>query len=1007
MKKVILTITLMIITFTCSITLFTKKMTISAAEDSTINYDPELRAAWVSYFTGDIRYTNQADYCKSIDEILDALEYYNMNAIIFHVRANHDAWYKSELNVVNSQLAQVNFDEFDPLEYVITESHKRGIEFHAWLNPYRLGTSSKYPTAAGTATNFSQYRNNPASKASNILVGNTLTILDPGIPSVREFLINTCLELAENYDIDAIHFDDYFYAAGINDNNTYEKYNTDRLSVDDFRRQQVDIFIKDLKDSLDEFNKTNHRFVQLGIAPTGVYKNADSQTEANTPLSSYRYDTNGNLTYPKGATLGCQMHYGSYLYCDTLKWVNNEWINYILPQTYWAIDHDRAHFDKLINWWAKAVKNKNVNLYAGMGIYMWLNCKENGRSDEAYEQLQITKGLSNVKGTSIYSYEQVGEAYKNKDKPAPSGYGAQVQMTEVKEKVWYNKAILPEIAGFSSEQIGSVKNFKQDGHTITFDRLDNAKFYIVYRDVNAINYSDDEIVAIFGSDDDVIVWSDQEAESNYIYDVVPLSYTNTLGKPVAKVVNYVSGNVQCQVALDELHNDVLDYNEVINLNLNNETNAYLYFGEESSEQLTDYLWTSSQPDVLEVNGEGVLNLKALGTSVIEGKSKTQDDKICKITINVYNDETILDKKYTVKFVNVNGETLKTESVQYGHSATPPENPTVDSNEKYIYTFAGWDSTYYNITENTTINAIYNLDFQIYHVIYKNLNGDILKEEDVKYSHASTPPEDPTMEATYQYTYTFAGWDYDYNKITCDVTINALYNTRDKTYYIHFNDGTNTSSYRYYHYEEVYPGENPVKDGYLFAGWYYDQEYTEPCQFPLKLKQNTTVYAKWDEKVEVSFYDEDENLIETKAVAKGSIVTAPDLDDIDGYKFLGWSVSGNPDELYDLTDPILEDCDLYAVYGQVFIVRFYDYNGKLISEQEVLKGDSAIAPTLDDNGKNRFAGWNQSFDNVNDDLDIHPVIKKGCSCKQSAYVLIAVSVFTALGSILVVFKKRNY
>ena len=222
MKKVILTITLMIITFTCSITLFTKKMTISAAEDSTINYDPELRAAWVSYFTGDIRYTNQADYCKSIDEILDALEYYNMNAIIFHVRANHDAWYKSELNVVNSQLAQVNFDEFDPLEYVITESHKRGIEFHAWLNPYRLGTSSKYPTAAGTATNFSQYRNNPASKASNILVGNTLTILDPGIPSVREFLINTCLELAENYDIDAIHFDDYFYAAGINDNNTYK-----------------------------------------------------------------------------------------------------------------------------------------------------------------------------------------------------------------------------------------------------------------------------------------------------------------------------------------------------------------------------------------------------------------------------------------------------------------------------------------------------------------------------------------------------------------------------------------------------------------------------------------------------------------------------------------------------------------------------------------------------------------------------------------------------------------
>ncbi|MFR7880233.1 MAG: family 10 glycosylhydrolase [Christensenellales bacterium] len=96
------------------------------------------------------------------------------------------------------------------------------------------------------------------------------------------------------------------------------------------------------------------------------------------------------------------MHYESYLYCDTLKWVNNEWINYILPQTYWAQNHSLAPYEKLINWWNQAVSKKNVNLYAGMGIYMWLN-----NANEAYEQLVINDALENVQGTSIYSYNRL------------------------------------------------------------------------------------------------------------------------------------------------------------------------------------------------------------------------------------------------------------------------------------------------------------------------------------------------------------------------------------------------------------------------------------------------------------------------------------------------------------------------------------------------------------------------------------------------------------------------
>lgn len=141
---------------------------------------------------------------------------------------------------------------FDPLEYVITEAHKRGIEFHAWLNPYRIG--STYGSKQEVADAYSAYPNNPASNENNVLIGSPLQILDPGIPEVREFIIDTCLEIVENYDVDAIHFDDYFYADGIDDSETRAKYNTEGLSVSDFRRKQVDTFIYNLKLELDEFN---------------------------------------------------------------------------------------------------------------------------------------------------------------------------------------------------------------------------------------------------------------------------------------------------------------------------------------------------------------------------------------------------------------------------------------------------------------------------------------------------------------------------------------------------------------------------------------------------------------------------------------------------------------------------------------------------------------------------------------------------------------------------------
>ena len=276
------------------------------------------------------------------------MEEYGLNCIIFHVRTHNNALYKSELNPVASWFANVNFDEFDPLAWAIEETHKRGIEFHAWLNPYRISTNGgKTQYVSGSIP-----ANNPVNDSSKLLQSGNSIILNPGIQSNRDFIVDSCMEVVENYDVDAIHFDDYFYISGVE---------TDKS--DDWKRQQVDLFIEQLSNELRAYNEEHNKAIQLGISPSGIYRNGGYST---TPT----YDSNGNLTSPLYSNTSGFAHYGNYLYSDTLKWINEEWIDYIMPQTYWSLEQTVAQFGSLSRWWSWAVANKDVNLYLGMGIYM-------------------------------------------------------------------------------------------------------------------------------------------------------------------------------------------------------------------------------------------------------------------------------------------------------------------------------------------------------------------------------------------------------------------------------------------------------------------------------------------------------------------------------------------------------------------------------------------------------------------------------------------------------------
>ena len=528
MKKVI-----GIILIICLLLLIPTGKKVNATEYDYVDPDQEFRAVWVTPLGGDsnlVTYNSEASFKSNCEYIFTIMEENNLNALIYHVRTHNNALYKSNLNPVATYWSNVNFNSFDPLEWLISECHKRGYEFHAWLNPYRCGSNH-----VGSYNNL-----NPASSAANTLTYNSNTILNPGLPVVREFIRDTVLEIVENYDVDAIHFDDYFYMnMGANgaltgettilneaDQTTYETYidnnpgcgfsKNSTNNKADWRRLQVDNLIEMLDEALDTYNTTNHKYVQLGIAPTGVYQNG---------TGTVTYDGNG-LPITTGSKTTGQTHYSSYLFCDTLKWCKEGWIDYILPQTYWATNHTACPYETLVSWWAACVKNLPVNFYSGIGLYMadeasnTKNWKDD--MDELYNQLDYLSTLANCSGASIYNFANLR---KHHDGTASN---AATQVENLGTHAWTRRVVQAELKSFTKVNLGEVSNFHVNNKVLTWDALDNTKFYCIYRNSSDVTFASSELVAVVGNT--ITTWTDT-ANGNYNYGIKALSYTNTLGAP--------------------------------------------------------------------------------------------------------------------------------------------------------------------------------------------------------------------------------------------------------------------------------------------------------------------------------------------------------------------------------------------------------------------------------------------------------------------------------------------
>lgn len=344
----------------------------------------EMRAAWIATYKC-IDWPSKPglsteEQQRQLAQIMRLHRKNGMNAVIMQVRPSGDAIYPSALEPWSQWLSgrqgQAPTPYYDPLEYAIEQAHKRNLEFHAWFNPFRavVDTIFALPDSSHLSLQHPEWC---------IAYGKHL-YYNPGIPQVRDFVIKVVMDVVRRYAIDAVHFDDYFYPYPIDtlvfeDDLTFEKYGQGFASKADWRRHNINELIRRLSDSIKAAKPT----VRFGISPMGVWRNNDRDPLGSATQAASSYDD---------------------LYADIVKWLDNKWIDYVVPQLYWHIGHKRADYATLLEWWSGVASGRH--LYIGQAVFN-LNeeayYKEWRSLDEMQKQLAMSRENPAVSGNVFFS----------------------------------------------------------------------------------------------------------------------------------------------------------------------------------------------------------------------------------------------------------------------------------------------------------------------------------------------------------------------------------------------------------------------------------------------------------------------------------------------------------------------------------------------------------------------------------------------------------------------------
>lgn len=365
---------------------------------------PEFRGVWVAT-VDNIDWPSKGNFNSDSQKVefvklLDMHRRNGMNAMIVQIRPVTDAFYPSQYEPWSEFLTGVQGQPpvpyYDPLEFMVAETHKRGMEFHAWMNPYRAVFNIYKSSIA--ATHITKIH------PEWFLTYGDKKYFDPGVREVQQHVTNVVKDVVSRYAIDAIHFDDYFYPYKIPgkefpDYASYNKYGNG-MSKDDWRRSNTDSIIRMLSIAIKKENPK----CQFGISPFGVWRNIDKD-----PINGSK-------------TTGAQTNYDD-LYADILLWLQKGWIDYVAPQLYWEFGHKIAPYEILLDWWSKHTYGKNC--YIGLGIYRASSNAAWKDVTQLPRMIDALRNTPNIQGMIFFSS-------KTFDKN-PNGWGDTLRLNYFKE----------------------------------------------------------------------------------------------------------------------------------------------------------------------------------------------------------------------------------------------------------------------------------------------------------------------------------------------------------------------------------------------------------------------------------------------------------------------------------------------------------------------------------------------------------------------------------------------
>lgn len=463
----------------------------------------ELRSAWLSTFINldwpSTSVRSVQDVKDSVIKLLDMHQQTGINAIYFQVRNECDAVYQSTLEpwsaAVTGTQGIAPASGFDPLQFMIDECRKRGIEIHAWLNPYRA------------VNNYNSIGNYAANHVANkhpewLLSQGTLRILNPGIPAVRDYVISIVMDVLRRYDVDGIHYDDYFYpypgAGGsstrFNDDATFAAYPRGISNQNDWRRDNINLFIQRSYDSI----KTIKPWVKFGVSPFGIWRNQSSDATGSA--------TNGLQSY-------------SDVFADSKKWLQQGWVDYVTPQLYWSIGFSTANYAVLAPWW-----NSNANgrhIYSGQAPYKIASDTDANWNNPSQinNQVRLNRTYSNVWGSTFFRTRFFAtNPLQFRD--------------SLEEHVYTTPALLPTmpwrdntpphpVSNVTAQVNGNNVQLSWNKPPATTNELDKARQFVIYRFNNATaNLNDVDAIQLITANDQTTTFADSNLTPAVYYYVV-------------------------------------------------------------------------------------------------------------------------------------------------------------------------------------------------------------------------------------------------------------------------------------------------------------------------------------------------------------------------------------------------------------------------------------------------------------------------------------------------------